>query len=79
MKNGLVDLNNHLFAQIERLSDEDLKGDDLKEELGRAKAITGVSSQIVNNAKVLLDAAKFKADYNGQKPAEEMPALLLSK
>nr|DAN93838.1 MAG TPA: hypothetical protein [Caudoviricetes sp.] len=27
MKNTLLDLNNHLFAEIERLGDEELKGD----------------------------------------------------
>lgn len=62
MRNTLVDLNNHLFAELERLSDEDLQGDDLEIELKRAKGITNVSRNIVENAKVLLDARKFLDD-----------------
>lgn len=56
MKNKLTDLNNHLFAQLERLGDESLTGDKLKEEITRSKAISSVSSQIVNNARLALDA-----------------------
>ena len=67
MKNTLIDLNNHLFVEIERLNDEEIKGEELAEELERAKAIAGISSQIVQNAKLALDVEKFKYDVMGQK------------
>lgn len=58
MKNTLGDLNNHLFAQLERLGEEDLKGDALKEEMERAKSIGYIAKQIIDNASVVLDAQK---------------------
>lgn len=69
MKNKLVDLNNHLFAELERLSDEDLQGEELTAEINRAKAITGVASQIIANgtlalkAKVIADNSLSKATF----------------
>ncbi|EJB8414082.1 hypothetical protein ACJPQX_02950 [Vibrio vulnificus] len=66
MKNQLTDLNDHLFAQIERLGDESLKGPELEMEVARSKAITAVSQQIVNNAQLVLEGAKFKAEYAGK-------------
>lgn len=66
MKNTLGDLNNHLFAQLERLSDEDIKGDAMKDEILRAKAITDIAKNIVDNAKTVLDAEKFKAETLGR-------------
>ncbi|MCP4064676.1 MAG: hypothetical protein GY740_15700 [Gammaproteobacteria bacterium] len=63
MKNKLTDLNNHLFAQLERLNDEELKGDKLQEEIDRSKAITGVSKEVVSNARLVLDAEKHKREY----------------
>ena len=62
MKNKLVDLNDHLFAQLERLSDEELKGDDLKEEIERSRAVGGVAQNIIGNAKLALDAQKAMQD-----------------
>jgi len=39
MKNKLIDLNNHLFEQIERLNDDDImQGDKFEKELQRSKA-----------------------------------------
>jgi hypothetical protein len=74
MKNKMIDLNNHLFEQLERLNDEDLKGDDLKLEMDRAKAITGIASQIIANGQLVLKATIAKSQYMGKN--EQMPALL---
>ncbi|HDR7254296.1 hypothetical protein ACTFOZ_04880 [Bacillus cereus group sp. MYBK71-2] len=71
MRNTLGDLNNHLFAQLERLSDEELKGDKLLEEIGRARAVTDVASQIIENGALVLKAQKVYDDLldaNAKKP-----------
>lgn len=56
MKNTLGDLNNHLFAQLERLSDEELTGDKLAEEIDRANSITRVAHQVIANGTLVLKA-----------------------
>lgn len=62
-KNKLADLNNHLFAQLERLGDEDLSGDQMADEVKRAAAIVDVSDQITSNAELQLKAAKLFAEH----------------
>ncbi len=66
MKNNLNSLNDYLFEELERLNDEEelSKKENLDKELKRAKAIAGVSTAIVNNAKLILDAKKY-ADEMG--------------
>lgn len=74
MRNTLGDLNNHLFAELERLGDEELTGDDLDKEIRRASAIANVSKNIISNANVILQAAKFKE--NELMKNDEMPKML---
>jgi len=73
MKNTLTDLNNHLFAQVERLSDEDLSIEKLEFEDKRTKNITGVAKEIIANARLALDAQTKIMDIPEQK---ELPAML---
>lgn len=77
MKNTLSDLNNHLFAEMERLGDESLKGDDLKDEIGRADAITKVASEIINNGALALKAEMAK--QNSLSSDTQLPAFLEDK
>ncbi len=73
MKNKLVDLNNHLFEELERLNDEDLKGDALQEERERAKTMATIAQTIINNGELALKAVKHYDEY-GKK--EEIPEIL---
>lgn len=66
MRNTLGDLNNHLFEQLERLNDEELQGDKLKEEISRAKSITDIASKIIDNANTVLQAKKIQAETLGR-------------
>ncbi|HEO5725757.1 TPA: hypothetical protein ACGAW8_002119 [Streptococcus agalactiae] len=65
-QNKLSDLNNHLFATLERLGDEDLTNEQLQQEVERSKAITSVATKIIDNGRLVLDAQKTAAEYNGR-------------
>jgi hypothetical protein len=58
MGNGLRDLNDALFAEIRRLGNPDLKGEDLTEEVKRARAVCDVGTRIIANGRLLLEAAR---------------------
>lgn len=58
----LTQLNNSLFAQLERLSDEDLTQDELKSELARSKGMTDIAGKIIDGGRLLLDAQVKHSD-----------------
>jgi len=73
-KNKLSDLNNHLFTQLERLNEEELTDQQIKNEVSRAKAISGIASQVIKSAKVTIDAMKLVA--NGDYTVKELPEMI---
>lgn len=75
MKNTLTDLNNHLFAQLERLSDEELKDEALDTEIKRAEAVSKVSSEIIKNGELQFKAMKHMDEY-GYERKKQVPEML---
>lgn len=59
MKNKISDLRDHMFAQLERLGEENLKKEDLEKEIRRAKAISDIGKVIVESAKTELLHSKL--------------------
>lgn len=72
VKNTLLDLNNHLFESLERLNDENLTGENLESEISRAKAITGLATQIIANGNLVLKAKEMQRESLGEKPLPPM-------
>ena len=63
MRNTLEDLNNHLFMQLERLNNEEIVGEKLQEEITRAKAVSGIATQIISNGSLVLKARELAYEY----------------
>lgn len=77
MKNKLIDLNDHLFVQLERLGEEGLDAQELEQEIARSKAMTGVAEKIIDNASLALQAEKVRSEYLGA--SSPLPAMLENK
>lgn len=63
MKNRLIDLNNHLFSQMERLTQEEMTPEQIEQEVKRSEAIVAVSEQIIRNSDLSLKAATLVANH----------------
>lgn len=74
MKNKLTDLTDHLFAQLERLSEEEMTAEQIAAEVQRANAVVQVADTIVANARLQLDGAKLVVEW-GDKAAKHLPMI----
>ena len=58
LKTKLTDLHEILFEQLERLSNPELKGAKLDEEIKRGHAISSISAQIIQNGNLAVTSQK---------------------
>ena len=84
MMNTLSDLNNYLFEQIERISDDDLSDEDLNKEILRSQAVTKVAEVIVRNGELALKTMEHLNEYGYGKGRKDellapVPAMLEAK
>ena len=62
MKNTLVDLNNILFEQLERLNDDSLSDEEMEMQLKRTDQIVKVSEKIISNGELAFKAIAYLND-----------------
>ena len=55
-ENNLYGLNERLFAEMDRLNETE--GDDLQEEIGRAKALRELGQTVIANGNLMVNAAR---------------------
>jgi hypothetical protein len=75
MENTFNSLTQILFKQLDKISNGEIKGDELKEEMDRADSMVKMSSQLVNIGSLQLSAQKHADEY-GYSSAKHMPKLL---
>ena len=71
-RNTLGDLNDHMFAELERLGDESMDETRMKAEIERARAITGIAQQVIANANTVLRTLEFQDSQVGDATVPRM-------
>lgn len=56
---NLMDLNDRLFRELDRL--ESAEGEELDAEIERAKTISGMAGRVIDNARTVMQAAQMQA------------------
>jgi len=59
MGNTILDLNSILFKHLKILSDNNLKGQELNDEIMKADTVNKIAGQIINTGRLIIDAARI--------------------
>lgn len=76
MQNKLVDLNNYLFEALERITDDELTDEELKKELQRAKSVSTLATNIINNGELALKTMNFCEDRGIEMSDDDLPPMM---
>ncbi len=63
MKTTINDINSYLFEQLDRITNDDLKGEDLDREIKRSDAVQKLTLTILESANLALRVKKHLAEY----------------
>lgn len=74
-RNNMTMLNEYLFEMMDAISNEDLNGDALRQELERTGTKLKVAEAIMANSRLALDVMKAANEY-GLEGADQVPQLL---
>lgn len=75
MKNKLLDLNNYLFEQLERINDDSLDAEQLEKSIKKAEMINKTAENIIRNGELALKVVNTAAEYGFVAPAA-IPTML---
>lgn len=78
MKTSLADLNDLLFEQLERLTNDSLSDDELELEIKRSKAVADIGSKIIETGTLMFNVKKHMDEY-GQGGGTNLPLLGISE
>lgn len=70
----LNDLNEYLFHELDRLTNEDLSAEELDKEIKRSDALQKVAKTIIDNGSLALQAKKHLDEY-GKGDNVELPLI----
>ncbi|HJA90878.1 MAG TPA: hypothetical protein H9948_08830 [Candidatus Jeotgalibaca merdavium] len=76
VNNGLGDLQNFLFGQLERLDNPDLSPEELKQEINRSEAMAKIAGKAIENAQTVIKAKRLYNSSEDYVPESERPKML---
>lgn len=67
MKNRLTDLNSYLFEALDRITNDELTGEVLEEELKRANMVSHIATTAIKNGELAFRVMQHRDKYGYEK------------